>query len=440
MSALARYYLSEGYRVSGSDLTDSEIIRALKRLGAKVAVGHSKMVVLADTGLIIRTQATTKDNPELKKARAMGIRVLSYPEAIGELTRTYKTIAITGSHGKSTTTALVALIMIAAGLDPTVIIGTKLKEFGNSNFRKGKSGWLVLEADDYGYAFHHFSPFVALVTNIDREHLDIYKTFAGVKFAFLKFFANICEGGHLVLNRANQGIQDIEKQIYTIRNGNQINVHWYGTVLAVARAVERGNFPALFGAHHISNASGAYTLAKILGIDEKIIMKTLKSFKGTWRRLEYKGKFAIRHMPYAISVYDDYGHHPTEIQATLAALKTKYPKSKIACVYQPHQIDRLKRLFPDFIKSFDTADLLITIPIYKVPGRDEAPNAVYNSKTLALKVAQRKAAPRTRYLANPKILKSTLSTSFNEIAPKGPWVVVMMGAGDIVNYTPLLLK
>ena len=191
MSALARYFLSTGAAVSGSDLAESDITRELEAEGVRIAVGHRAENVRAGTELVVYSAAVTKDNPELEAALAVGARVVSYPEAVGELTQKFDTIAVAGSHGKSTTTALIALALVRAGLDPTVIVGTKLREFsptgGGSNFRAGKSKWLVLEADEYGRAFHHYTPKVAVVTNIDKEHLDTYKTFPGVAAGFGKF-------------------------------------------------------------------------------------------------------------------------------------------------------------------------------------------------------------------------------------------------------------
>ncbi len=191
MSALARYFLSEKWQVSGSDLSPSDITRELQKEGVKFFAGHKAANIYPNIQLIVYNNAIPENNQELHFARELGLACRTYPEVVGELTKTYKTIAIAGSHGKSTTTSMTALILIEAGLDPTVIVGTKLKEFGppagGKNFRKGKSGYLVLEADEWKAAFHHYSPFVATVTNVDAEHLDFYKTFANVKKSFEKF-------------------------------------------------------------------------------------------------------------------------------------------------------------------------------------------------------------------------------------------------------------
>ena len=192
VSALARYFLSQNWAVSGSDAARHTITDGLKKDAIRVKIGHKRANVPPNTSIIIKSVAVSAKNPEIMEATRRGIKVLTYPEALGSITRQYKTIAIAGSHGKSTTTALVALALIRAGFDPTVIVGTNLKEFNDQNFRIGKGNgdgnWLVLEADEYGRAFYNYSPFVAIVTNIDREHLDIYKNIADAKNAFMRFY------------------------------------------------------------------------------------------------------------------------------------------------------------------------------------------------------------------------------------------------------------
>src|SRR3989344_1849478 len=204
VSALARYYLGRGFRVSGSDLSASPLLKELEREGAEVKVGHFKKFD-HQPDLVVYSQAIPDDDPELSLARELGISIKTYPQALGELTRQFKTVAVAGSHGKSTNTALLSLILVRAGLDPTVIIGTKLKEFGppagGKNFHLGRSVILIIEADEYQDAFLNYSPTLILITNIDREHLDYAKHFGNVKKSFLKFISNLKEDGILVLNQ-----------------------------------------------------------------------------------------------------------------------------------------------------------------------------------------------------------------------------------------------
>ena len=389
MSALARYFLSERWEISGSDLTGSQITDELKARGAIIRIGkHKSSNTPKNAKKIIYNQAISPDNPELRGFAQ------SYPEAIGELTKKYKTIAIAGSHGKSTTTALTSLILTEAGFDPTVIIGTKLKEFGESNFRKGKSRWLVLEADEWKASFLNYFPRLGAITNIDKEHLDFYKTFANVKKAFAKFKKQC---GKIVVASKNKELAEEIKKIIKIP-----------------------------GKHNIANALTAYAIGKELKIPRKIILKAIAKYRGAWRRMEYRGK-----MPNTdCCVYDDYAHHPTEIKATLAAFKEKWPQRRLICVFQAHQAARLKLLFNDFGAAFKKADGVIILPTYEVAGREKNPN-----HNLSKKLAR---AIGATYIANPsKNLKPTLKSQITNY--KLPITLIMMGAGDIVNYTNLLV-
>jgi len=464
MSALARYFLSQKSSVSGSDSTESLITRSLKKDGAEVKIGHNKANIPPGTGLVVITQAVRPDNPELKDARTRGIRVLTYPEAVGELTEQYKTIAIAGAHGKSTTTALAALALIAGGLDPTVIIGTNLKEFGGKNFRQGKGKYLVLEADEFGRAFLHYSPCIAIATNIDREHLDVYKNLAGAKNAFLTFFENVMPEGLLIVNRDDKNLFSLRTKIAFIAQKKHLKVIWYslrgwsakGAGAATQKTVgEIKNVMQIPGVHNVSNALAAYALGAYLKISEKELLSALGAYHGSWRRYEYKGtmKMAIavgeKKRITGIKVFDDYAHHPTELKATLRAYNEKFSGSKIVCVFQPHQAERLRLLFEDFISSFKDADLLVLIPSYRVAGRD-AESKKFTSEKLADAIKKKYPAKEVYFLKSPATLKKFLTTTLGRTAatrrgthartsPQAPPILIMMGAGDIVNYTDSLL-
>ncbi|MEK7578391.1 MAG: Mur ligase domain-containing protein, partial [Patescibacteria group bacterium] len=221
VSALAQYYLAKGHEISGSDLESSEITEFLDKKGIKVFIGQKPENVSADLDLIIYSPAVPQDNPEFKKAKELGVRMKSYPGALGELTEQHYTIAVSGSHGKSTTTAMVGLILERAGFDPTVIVGTKLKEFGNFNFRAGKSKYLVIEACEYDGSFLNYSPQIIVVTNVDKEHLDYFKTFSNVKKAFKKFMMRLPAGGFLVANKEDENMPKI--------TNNQFSSFYYAT-------------------------------------------------------------------------------------------------------------------------------------------------------------------------------------------------------------------
>ena len=475
VSALARYFLALGGTISGSDASQSTITQELEKEGVEVKIGHKTSNISPKIDLIIHSAVIPHDNPEIRKARKLSIPIKSYSEAVGELTRKYKTIAIAGSHGKSTTTALLSLILRNTRFDPTVIIGTKLREFASPrrsassprksahsrNFRKGRSDYLVLEADEYQKSFLHYSPIAAIITNIDREHLDIFKNLSEIKKIFLKFINNIRPGGILVVNKDDKNLFSLRYRIRKIAKKNNLKVIWHSVSISPRKVRVSPRILKIPGNHNLSNALAAYTLAKALGVNQKKIINSISRFRGAWRRMEYRGNLAIKYLvssikykvsgskhnkykilntKYKIPVYDDYAHHPTEIKATLLGLRQKYPKHRIICVFQPHQVQRLKSLFKEFVKSFDHADNLILLDIYKVAGRDKLRKSNFDSLKLTETIKKRKFSPSVIYLKNqknlPKILKNLLNSKSYIL---NPVVIVMMGAGDIYNLTKILL-
>ncbi len=460
MSALARWFLARKWAVFGSDTTEGKITLDLKKQGLKVKIGHKKGNLRPKTDLVIYNSAILRDNPELKEARRRDIAIFSFSEALGELTRHYETFAIAGAHGKSTTTSLLALVLLRARWDPTIIVGTKLKELtppaDGSNFRMGRSNYLVLEADEWKAAFLHYSPTYAIITNIDKEHLDFYKNFSNIKKTFLKFVGNMRPRGVLVANHDNNNLYALRSQIQKIVKARHTKVIWYSvdqsSPALIAKLKKNISIP---GAHNLSNALAVYTLARHLNVNEKIIFSVLKSYHGAWRRFEYRGELRIRNKEsgirdgklktkrdsavipnsrFLIPVYDDYAHHPTEIAATLGAFREKFPRAHLICVFQPHQAKRLKLLFKEFTRAFKDADTLVLLPVYKVAGRDkESPR--YNSRALAKKIGNAVYVGNTKKL--PKVLEKIVTKTYN-LKP-AHFVLVMMGAGTIVEETDKLL-
>ncbi len=473
-SALARWFLSHNYTVSGSDASPSEITSELKKQGIRVFIGHQSKNVPKGANLAIFSAAVPVNNPERQQAAKLGISTKSYAEAVADLVRQYKTLAITGAHGKSTTTALLSLVLIKAGFDPTVIIGTKLKEFKNSNFRNGKGDYLVLEADEYQKSFLNYSPAAAIILNIDREHLDYYKNLTGIKNAFLKFIKNIQPNGILILNKDDKNLFSLKNKIQKIAQKNQLKIYWYGIRVNPRINPRLSASPKILGEHNVSNALAVYTLAKALNIKEKDIFNAISHYRGAWRRMEYRGEFKVKSQKskVKIKVYDDYAHHPTEIKATLAGIAQKWPKTGLICVFQPHQAKRLSLLFKAFVGAFDSANALVLLPVYQVRGRDNLSQnrgycnsqigrrktsqifcnnkivAKYLSKKLAEAIKQRTNQPKTNklktivYLPYPKrlpqIIKNILLDS--KFYFLDSWIVIMMGAGDIYKLTDKLIK
>ena len=421
VSAIARMMLAEGKIVSGSDTSDSAIIDELRKLGAKIFIGHKAENVANDVDLLVYTPALTADNPELKKAVELGIPTLSYPEMLGLISKDKYTIAVSGAHGKTTTTAMIAKILIDAGLDPTVIVGSLLKDSNphtlgatarrGSNFVAGKSKYFVVEACEYKKSFLNLNPKIIVITNIDNDHLDYYGNLENIKKAFGEFASKLPDGGYLVCDTNDKNLKEIIKEvIFKIIDYTKVN----------------NNFNLKIpGEHNIKNAQAAMAAAEILGVDSKKAENSLESFEGTWRRFEFKGETKN-----GVLIYDDYGHHPTEIKATLKGAKEFFGGKKIWCVFQPHLYSRTKLLFADFGKSFSGADEIILADIY---AARESKDKSINSKMLAEEIT--KNGGKTRYMKSFDKITGFLTENIK----KGD-VVITMGAGDVYKIGEDLLK
>lgn len=443
VSALARWYNSQGWRVTGSDIESSELTCALAKDGIPVTIGeHKAENVPIGAKLVIHT-AAAKDNPEIHEAKRRKIKVRSYAEALGEATKKYLTIAVAGSHGKSTTTALIALILTRAGFDPTVIIGTKLREFADtahwrklwlsaernlgSNFREGRSPVLVIEADEWNGSFWEYSPTITVITNIDKEHLDFYKTEQKVLGAFRKFMLRTRPGGHIVANaddNATKKIADhLEKKYPRRFKGKTHKYSIYDKEAARVRASLR-----LPGFHNASNAMAAYTVSRILNIPCETIEKTLSEFEGAWRRFERIGFLK------GATIIADYAHHPTEIQRTLEATRLKFGSKKIIAVFQPHQYERTKHLFRDFQNAFYNANTVCLIDIYEVAGREHKRR---NPRISAFGLAEAlaKKGVNAYHISYPSQLNGFLKSEADANS-----VILMMGAGSIWKLGNEVLK
>ena len=417
MSSLAQYYQEKGHEVFGSDLVSSEITELLQEKGIGIAIGQYEQNIKQDFDLVVYSPAVPKDNPEYKKAEEFNLKLQSYPEALGELTKNYFTIAVSGSHGKSTTTALIGLILIKAGLDPTVILGTKLKEFGNSNFRMGHSNFLVIEACEYDDSFNNYQPKITVVTNVDKEHLDYFKNFKNVILAFKDFILKLPEDGFLVANKDDKNLMKISKGIFTTKNYSLKN----------KESSKIKKILKIPGQHNISNALSALTVARILNVDDSVSLKSLSAYRGSWRRFEVFNKKIVNSKnlkTISYTLISDYGHHPNEISATLKAVREKYKEKKIWLIYQPHQYQRTHYLFSDFVKTFKQAkiDNIIITDIYDVAGREEKKiSSSVSSENLVKKINKKSVQYMDLYLAE-KFVKENIESGE---------VLIIMGAGDI---------
>lgn len=405
ISALARLALEAGKIVTGSDQSGSLITAELERLGAKIFVGHRAEQVTPKTDLVIYTIAVSDHNPELERARELGLTIISYPQALGLVSADKYTIAVSGTHGKTTTTAMIAQILLAAGLDPTVIVGSLLTDLSTSrrtNFIQGKSDYLVVEACEYRRSFLNLSPKILVITNIDNDHLDYFKDWADIESAFAELAGKLPPDGALICDQKNEHLS-------LALAASQARVIDYALVSSA-------QFNLLVpGEHNVWNAQAALAVATVLKISPTIALGALNKFSGTWRRFEYKGKSSR-----GAAIYDDYGHHPTEIRATLKVARERC-RGKLWVIFQPHLYSRTKLLFNDFADSFHDADEVIVTDIY---AAREPIDPTVSAEILA--TAINRQGPTARYLGDFKLIREEL----NRVA--GPEdLILTLGAGDI---------
>ncbi len=411
MSGLARLFLHEGKAVSGSDRTASAITEALVNEGVSFSSAQTKENIREGIDLVVYTEAMPKDSEELLRARELGITTLNYFEALGMVANDYYLIAIAGTHGKTTTTAMLIDIFEEAGLDPTAIVGS-LRSKTKSNYRAGKSKYFIVEACEYKKDFLSLTPDVLVITNIEHEHVDYYKNLAEVQNAFREFALQVREGGAVFVNFGGQNIAPILE-------GVRVELIDYGKYF---NPLQKLTMP---GMHNQLNASAASAVATHLGVAERtLIEKVLENFAGTWRRFEYKGECN------GAKVYDDYGHHPTEIKVTLAGAREMYPDRKIILVFQPHTYSRTKELFNNFADALAFADSVILLPIYA--AREENVSGVTHTQLVeAIKKKREHVKAFDSFEEVIAYLKESVVKDD---------VVLVMGAGDVTKMASLLTK
>lgn len=402
ISAIARMLLLEGKKVSGSDISLSQVTEELVKAGAVITQGQSLSDIPVDTDLIIYTAAIEVADPELHKTiKALKIPSLSYSEALGIYSGSKKTIAISGTHGKTTTTAMLAKILLDAKTEPNVIVGSLLTET-KTNYVAGHGEYLVVEADEYRRSFLSLHPQILLINNLDADHLDYYKDLADVQSAFRELALRVPKGGAIVCDMNN-------KNILPVIQGMEATVYDYNTIDISDLKLP---FP---GEHNRQNSKAAMCIAKILGIDEQEIRNSLVNFKGTWRRFELKGETATGAL-----IYDDYAHNPQKVRAVIQGAHEMYSTQKIITVFQPHLFSRTKTLLEEFSKSFDLSDEVILLPIY--PSR-EAFDPSITSEMLALKIVPN---DKVKVLKSFEAVEEYIKSNTN----KGD-IVLIVGAGDI---------
>jgi len=391
MSGIAEVLLNLGYQVSGSDLADNAATRRLAKLGVKVSLDHRPEHVEGADAVVVST-AVRADNPEVTAARSRRIPVVPRALMLAELMRLKQGIAIAGTHGKTTTTSLVASVLAEGGLDPTFVIGGRLTAAG-SNARLGAGDFIVVEADESDASFLHLQPVIAVVTNIDADHMETYQhDFARLRQAFVQFLQNLPFYGTAVLCADDVHVREtlpfVSKPMLTYGTAADATVRAEGIVHDAGRMrfrVRREKAAAfdvalnLPGHHNVLNALAAIAVAMELGVAEKAIVKALAEFHGVGRRFQRYGDVALEGGG-AFALVDDYGHHPAEMAATLEAARGAFPGRRLVLAFQPHRYTRTRDLFEDFVRVLSTVDALVLAEVYPA---GEAPIVAADGRSLA---------------------------------------------------------
>jgi UDP-N-acetylmuramate--alanine ligase len=433
MSGIAEVLLDYDVAVSGCDQQESEVTERLRSLGVEVELGHSA-AHLEEADLVVRSSAVTAANPEIAAARARGIPVVRRAEMLAELMRLKWGIAVAGTHGKTTTTSLVGALLTDAGLDPTVIVGGRLRVSG-TGARLGKSEYLVVEADEFDRSFLRLQPVVAVVTTIDRDHLDTYKDLGEIEDAFVDFAARVPFFGQAIVCLDDPGVRRVLPRLeghrvltYGVSPDAELRAvdlesRPQGTRFAVRRKRSRGGDEALGtielpipGRHNVQNALAALGVGLALGLDWDAMARALAAFGGVHRRFERLGAWR------GAAVVDDYAHHPTEVKATLEAARQAYPRAALRAVFQPHLYSRTRDLAPEFGRALLDAEQAIVTAIY--PSR-EAPIAGVTGELVvaaARASGHRDIAFCSDWRRAPALLEDRVQEGD---------VVLTLGAGDI---------
>ena len=436
MSGLALIMKRMGFNVQGSDILKNKNIERLKKDRINVNIKHTKKNIISAT-IVVISSAIKKNNPELIEAKKKQLPIYKRGEMLANIVSLTKNIVVTGSHGKTTTTSLLASIFSKTKLDPTIINGGVLNAL-KSTAKLGKSDWCILEADESDGSFIHVPPTYSIVTNIDREHMDYYKSMNDLKNLFIKFINKVPSFGKSFICIDDKNNQDLLKKIkiknfytYGINSKSQFciknikqskNFSEYDLAINLPGKknifINKIRIP-LLGIHNISNATAAIAVASTIGISKKIIKKGLKEFKGVQRR--FNKIFTYREA----SFYDDYAHHPTEIKEVLNGVRAAYKKEEVICIFQPHRISRLKDLKKEFSLSFTKADTVILCPVY-VAGEKIKLGFNYNNFAKdIIKNSKVKLFMVNDQYELAKLIKNTIY---------GKKIVVGMGAGTISSW------
>ncbi|MDI6727485.1 MAG: UDP-N-acetylmuramate--L-alanine ligase [Thermodesulfovibrionales bacterium] len=436
MSGIAEVLHNLGYEVTGSDIRESETTNRLRNLGIKIFIGHNGENI-DSAHVVVISSAVSADNPEVLEAKQRSIPVIPRAEMLAELGRLKYGILVAGAHGKTTTTSLIATVLGEGGLDPTVIIGGKLKSMG-SNAKLGQGDYIVAEADESDGSFLKLNPTIAIITNIDREHMDYFRDIDLLKHAFLSFINKIPFYGIAVVCMENEYLRGIIPLIqrkymtYGLSEGADVyarNIEHSGIRMSF-EAVYKGRSLGVFtlpvpGKHNVLNSLSAIAVAMELQIPVDVIAKALGNFSGIQRRFEFKGEAG------EIKVFDDYGHHPSEIMATLKAARECFNGNRVVVLFQPHRYTRTRDLMDEFAMSFGNADKLFLMDVYPA---SERPIKGINSEVLAQRI-RGAGFENLTYISDRKEMIEGIVSEL-----KQGDVLITLGAGDVYKMGEEILK
>ena len=418
ISAIAKMLIGQKVSVSGSDANDSLLIDELKKIGADIFLGQSAHNVPNECELVVYTNAISNDNVELVEAKKRGIRVISYPEALGELSRGKFVIAVSGNAGKTTTTAMIGQILINAGFEPTIIVGSlanftdKEGKLTRDNFILGRGEYFVIEADEYKRAFLNLEPKILAINNIERDHLDYYHDISDIQSAFSELVAKVPENGFVLCSPKDKNL------IPVLKSSHAKVIDYKDTSISEYTI-------SIPGEHNRDNAKVSVTIAEILGVSKEVIGGSLSKFRGAWRRFEYKGKTKNGAL-----LYDDYAHNPQKIKAVITGTKEKFPDKRIVVIFQPHLFSRTKQLLRELAESFVGADRVIITPIY---AAREAHDSSITHQILAEAIRESGTVKQVETIDSQSEVLD-LVKSENERT-----ICLTVGAGDIYLVSDILL-
>ena len=413
LSAYAALQKANGHEVLGSDRSESEILKKLREQGISITLNQDGTFIPEDIDLFVYSEAIPNDAPERRRAEDLKVKMQSYFAALGELSQNDTVIAVCGTHGKSSTVAMAARVLIEAGKDPTVVAGTKLKELSGSNWRKGESDLFLLEACEYRRSFLALHPNIVLMTNVDGDHFDAFDSIEDYREAFVEFLMSVSMNGQVITHMNDADCERVAKE-------------------SRKETLDADTFPlaelSVPGKHMKQNAQLVLGLAQVLAISQEEALKALEGYSGCWRRMEVVGTYDD-----GVTVIDDYAHHPREIEATLEAMRSTYHNRRLVCVFQPHMHDRTIKLYEDFTKCFRDADLVVLTDVYD--ARSDVETETVNMPVF-VEDCDRESGVETIYGFDLQRTESMLKGDI--LQPED--VLLCLGAGDITNLASSMVR